>query len=227
MIHITKIYLVTNCYNDPNKVYIGKTKTSRKSAHKCKFGNQITYDYIDEVPSLNKNDWKPLETYWIHQFRQWGFEVVNKNEGGGGPEIHSEETKQKMRFPKSEEHKLIVSKSILQYDLKGNFIKEWTSIAKAKSEGFGGVDMCVLGVTKTAGNYIWRYKTSPLPKEYNIPKHKSCISLLQYSLSGNFINEWDSIRDACNILNMDPGTITSVCKGRQKTAYGFIWKYKN
>ena len=29
--NITYIYLVTNCYNDPNKVYIGKTKNTRKN----------------------------------------------------------------------------------------------------------------------------------------------------------------------------------------------------
>ena len=33
MINITYIYLVENCYGDPNKVYIGKTKNSRKTQH--------------------------------------------------------------------------------------------------------------------------------------------------------------------------------------------------
>jgi len=92
MIHITKIYLVTNCYNDPNKVYIGKTTTTRKSVHKRKFGSQITYDYIDEISSVDRKDWVPLESYWIHQFRQWGFDVLNKNEGGGGSCYQSNET---------------------------------------------------------------------------------------------------------------------------------------
>jgi hypothetical protein len=31
--NITKIYLVENCYGDPNKVYIGKTINSRKKVH--------------------------------------------------------------------------------------------------------------------------------------------------------------------------------------------------
>jgi len=52
MINITKIYLVTNIDNDPNKVYIGKTKTrwGRESKHKQKYGSQIVYSYIDEIP---------------------------------------------------------------------------------------------------------------------------------------------------------------------------------
>jgi len=132
MIHITKIYLVTNCYNDPNKVYIGKTKNTRKSNHKRKFGNQITYDYIDEIFSLNKNEWEPLETYWIEQFRQWGFNIQNKNKGGGGPETHSDKTKSKMKK--------------VQTGNKYNLGKKWTDehklnmslskIGKPKPEGF-------------------------------------------------------------------------------------------
>ena len=78
---LTKIYLVENCYGDPNKVYIGKTKNSRKKDHVKTYGPQIIYNEIDEIHSLNRKDWKPLETYWIHQFKQWGFEVMNKKIG--------------------------------------------------------------------------------------------------------------------------------------------------
>jgi hypothetical protein len=90
----TKIYLVTNCYNDPNKVYIGKTKNNRKNDHKKTYGDQTEYTYIDEVNSLDYKDWEPLETYWIEQFRQWGFEIMNKRKkGGSGPDFCSENTK--------------------------------------------------------------------------------------------------------------------------------------
>ena len=56
----TKIYLVENCYEDPNKVYIGKEKnnkgrhSSRNYDHKKRFGNDIIFTYIDQVDSLNK-----------------------------------------------------------------------------------------------------------------------------------------------------------------------------
>jgi hypothetical protein len=100
---LTRFYLVENCYNIPNAVYIGKTslKYGRKAQHIKKFGPQILYTYIDEINSLDKNIWKPLETYWIHQFKQWGFDVLNKNEGGGGPQFLTEESKQKMSHPRS------------------------------------------------------------------------------------------------------------------------------
>ena len=81
---VTKIYLIENCYNDPNKVYIGKTKNCRKNDHKQKFGKQIIYTIIDTIDSTNKKDWTPIESYWIEQFKHWGFLVLNQNTGGGG-----------------------------------------------------------------------------------------------------------------------------------------------
>tara|TARA_R110000868_G_scaffold145781_1_gene366186 strand:- start:563 stop:1252 length:690 start_codon:yes stop_codon:yes gene_type:complete len=228
MINTTKIYLVTNCYGDSNKVYIGKTKSSRKKAHKTTYGASIAYNVIDEIDSSDHKIWKPIETYWIEQFKQWGFNVLNINNGGGGPEKHSDVTKQKMReaHSKIKYSKKNNSKSILQYDLNGNLIKEWSSIIEAKKAGFGGVDMCVIGETKTAGGFLWRHKINPLPKIYKLPNHKSCKPIHQYSKSGEFIKTWNSIKEACSYLNMDPGTITNVCSGgRQKTAYGYIWKY--
>ncbi len=93
----TFIYLVENCYNDPNKVYIGKTKNSRKTTHKKTYGSNITYTIIDKIDSLIKQDWEPLETYWIEQFRQWNYEVVNiRKKGGGGMEFCSDDTKNKI-----------------------------------------------------------------------------------------------------------------------------------
>lgn len=133
MIHIAKIYLVTNCYNDPNKVYIGKTKNSRKSNHKRKFGDQITYDYIDEISSPNVKDWVLLETYWIHQFRQWGFEVLNKNEGGGGPITQSFETKEKIRNAQTGNKYSLGKKWTEEHKLNMSLSK----IGKPKPEGFG------------------------------------------------------------------------------------------
>ena len=63
MIHITKIYLVTNCFGDSSKVYIGKTKNSRETDHKKTYGQDIEYIYIDEINSLKREDWEPLETF--------------------------------------------------------------------------------------------------------------------------------------------------------------------
>ena len=94
----TIIYLITNIDNNQHKAYIGKSVNfkNRESVHRSRFGREIIISVIDEVNSIERRDWKPLECYWIEQFRQWGYQLVNKNKGGGGCEYHSNATKQKM-----------------------------------------------------------------------------------------------------------------------------------
>lgn len=118
MINITYIYLIENIDNNPNKVYIGKSKSisSRRSKHQTTYGNNIIFTIIDEVSSLSKYKWEPLESYWIEQFKQWGFNVINKNKGGGGIEFRTEECLNRI-IPK-------LQKSIIQYDTDLNYIRE-------------------------------------------------------------------------------------------------------
>ena len=165
MINITYFYLITGIDNNPNKVYIGKTinPLTRKDNHKRKYGNDIQYDIFDQIPSIKSCDWKPIESYWIEQFKVWGFEVINKNKGGGGPSFrteeqknqirksklgkkHSPETKYKMSISNSKPKpsgfglklrkpniKKVSYKPIIQCDLQGNPITEWRG-CKAASD---------------------------------------------------------------------------------------------
>lgn len=49
---------------------------------------------------------------------------------------------------------------VIQYDLKGNKIKEYESIkeAKKKNKKCSKISDCCSGKRKTAGGYIWKYK---------------------------------------------------------------------
>ena len=52
-------------------------------------------------------------------------------------------------------------KPVLQYDLLGNFIREWPSITKVEEEtGIWQthISKCCLGLRHTAGGYLWKYK---------------------------------------------------------------------
>lgn len=49
----------------------------------------------------------------------------------------------------------------------------------------------------------------------------------QYDLYGNYIIEFSSARGASRVTGVDNSAITKVCKGKRKTAGGFIWKYKD
>ena len=50
---------------------------------------------------------------------------------------------------------------IVQYDLQGNFIKEWDSITDAETQldlFDSGIVRCCQGKQKQCGGYIWKYK---------------------------------------------------------------------
>jgi hypothetical protein len=70
--------------------HINESKLSTKS-HKKAWINQLLklnlkpiIEVIDIVP---KNEWVFWETYWISQFRTWGFDLVNNTNGGEGVSI--------------------------------------------------------------------------------------------------------------------------------------------
>jgi group I intron endonuclease len=50
--------------------------------------------------------------------------------------------------------------------------------------------------------------------------------ITQYDINGNFIKEWNSIKEAGESLNINQSNIGSVCSGRFKTAGKFIWNFK-
>ena len=52
-------------------------------------------------------------------------------------------------------------------------------------------------------------------------------TIVQMDIDGNIIKEYGSVLEICQALNIPRGdNIRNVLKGRQKTAYGYIWKYK-
>jgi hypothetical protein len=160
---MTYIYLVENCYGDFKKIYIGKSVNPkyRKNKHKLKFGKLIQFTIIDSVNSVNKKDWEPLECFWIEQFKQWGFDIQNKNNGGGGPSNHSNQTidlmkssgnrkksRRKWAKPKFKKEgpkyqkpigwgdklktpRLTLQKPIYQFDKNNNKIAEFSNIKEA------------------------------------------------------------------------------------------------
>lgn len=102
-------------------------------------------------------------------------EKQKRNESRKGY-LHSEETKLKISNSHkgkktSKEHLeklykgqlLANSKPILQYDLQGNFIKEWQSATVAAKEinlHPTSIRHCVQGKTKTSGGYVWKAQIS-------------------------------------------------------------------
>jgi group I intron endonuclease len=47
----------------------------------------------------------------------------------------------------------------------------------------------------------------------------------QYDRDGNLIEVFPSIREAASVLNIKNQNISACCRGKAKTAGGFVWKY--
>lgn len=56
--------------------------------------------------------------------------------------------------------------------------------------------------------------------------HNNCEAVIQMSLKGKFIKEWISAKQASVSIGLPSGCIRNCCKGIQKLAGGFKWKYK-
>ena len=121
-------------------------------------------------------------------------------------------------------------KKVFQYDLKGNFIKEWESSSEASREL--NINALIIprvcrGKSKTAGGFIWKYEGDTNFSKNFEPNKTNSKKVFQYDLNGNFIKEWRTITEASRELNIYDTSIGRVCRGKKKTAGGFIWKYAN
>ena len=54
-----------------------------------------------------------------------------------------------------------------------------------------------------------------------------CVSVDQYTRDGVFIKRWKKMADACNETGSDISSMIRVCKGKQKSSVGYIWRYVN
>ena len=227
---MTYIYLVSNINNNPLEVYVGKTinPINREYHHKYRFGNQIKFEIVDQIKSISSKEWKPLEIKWIEYYEQIGYILENKNKGGNGPDRHSVETK----------NKISKSKQGNTNNLGNSYSNESKNKIKSKKTGQK------YNITKkghTHGNYgkirndEWKEKqhSAKIGKKYSWGSKitqgkigKGLKPIIQLSKQNEFIQEWPSLKQASFILKIKSGDISCCCNGKQKTAGGYIWKYK-
>jgi len=58
----------------------------------------------------------------------------------------------------------------------------------------------------------------------NVANRKTVV---QMTLDGEFVAEYASLNEAGKAVGKEPGNISRACVGRQNTAYGYKWKFKN
>ena len=118
------------------------------------------------------------------------------------------------------------SRPVLQYDLDGNFIKEWnTAIEAANTLNLNSkyITSTCRGHQKTYSGMKWKYKDDSNPL-FKISNGSQPVS--QFSLNGDFIKSYHSIGEAAKETNIDRASISKACAGILQTAGKFKWEYK-
>ena len=120
------------------------------------------------------------------------------------------------------------AKAVFQYELSGEFIKEWKSASEAAM--FYHIDRrlinaCCNGQQKSAGNYQWSYNQQERIDKW-FSKEPPVRVIQQLSVNDVLINEFASISDAARSLGVTVTSIHNCLKGKSKTSHGFKWEYK-
>lgn len=122
-------------------------------------------------------------------------------------------------------------RAIIQYDLSLNEIARYKSPKEASVKtkiARPYILNCARHDVKCTHGFIFRYEDD----SSDMNMHKPTIlptpkSVLQYTKTGEFVKEWDCISKAEAEYSIAHSKISAVCKGKRKSAGGFIWRYKD
>lgn len=208
--------------------YIGKTcspLTQRLNEHiyECKRSRRKSTNWVKSL--LNKGliplievldectceEVCNLETYWIYQFKCWGFNLTNHTTGGeGGYRIETPEEKERRR------EKFRGEKN----PFYGRHHSEETK--KKISEASRGRKM-PLSHIESCKKRMENFKPSEKAISNMIARTKKAV--VQLDISGNFIKLWDTINGCERETYFRAPKIIACCKGRNKTHQGYKWMY--
>ena len=167
--------------------------------------NHFHIELLEETDELDER-----EIFWIEKL-QTHFSVGGCNLTRGG-QTAAEKNK----------------KPCYQYDLNGNFLREFESIKDASrfiGKNHRNISNTLMGKFNTAYGYRWSYdKVEKLPP---LKSNHTGVSkeVYQYDLNGAFIAKYESTKEAAKALGKSQGNISSAANGKRKTAYGFVWSY--
>lgn len=158
-----------------------------------------------------------IEQSLIQEYIFKGFKLTNLEDKGSGTLI-----------------KCIVKtgqKSVLQYNLEGDFLKEYCSLSDAAKAVNGKLKGIHKGLNNcnTAYGFQWKYKQNnyslKIEKVVQNNKLKKQVKIIQFSLDNQIIKIWDSITEAAEFIG--DRNISNCLAERQNTCKGFKWKYYN
>lgn len=161
----------------------------------------IEYCNVDELNNKEKLYIKQYNTKFPH-----GYNLTDGGDGNKG-----------LKFTKEQKQKISQSKQGQKYPKEhGEKIRQ-AKLGKKRDQET---------INKIIQTKASKHSIQPNLNLKGQHKSNSQKSILQYDLQNNLLNEYQSAQEAGRCLNKSGNQIADCASGRQKTAYGFIWKYK-
>lgn len=211
---------------------------------------------IELVEECTEDNWVEREKHWIAYYRE-RFDLTNVLDGGEGGFIvtragskwtdKQRENNRKARLGVSIKHTNEGNKKraegvrkyyaknkrpVLQYDLDGNFIKEWESAVDAGKEikiSYSDINRACKKENLTSAGFQWRYKEGEIKDKINKyvkPESASNKAIIQLTKENEIIKEYKSIMDASRQTGVLNSSIQNCLSGRSQSAGGYKWKLK-
>lgn len=219
-----KIYMHKNKVNE--KVYIGQTKQSLKSRwengygyRECpKFWNAIqkygwdNFEHILIEDNLTLEEANKKEQYYIQKY-----DSVNNGYNisiGGGSHYG-------------------LGRNIYQYDLNGNYVKEWFSISDIAKEfdvnDASNIYSCISNKINSCFGYQWSYikkeKIDSIKSKSEIISALKRKPVYQYDRCGNFIKKYDYL-ELVDEYGFSHKNVSECCNGKRTSSGNYQWRYE-
>lgn len=228
-------------------------KNQREIANYLQVDPTLVSNYINKYTNISKNDIKQrsfknvfnysdeeLLKFWnqglgIYQIKkQYGGNTIRKRllELGVSNDEIENRTKEILKETCRKNQESIPKQKVYQYDLKGNFIKEYSSIKEASDETLierSCISHCCLNDRKTAGNFIWTYTNNKeeLEKKLSSLKETNKKKVFQYTKDNVYVAQYDSIAEAAREVGLKSYTsIADILDNPNRSAKGYRWYSK-
>lgn len=221
------IYKITS---PTGRVYIGQSidllrrQFEYLKLNKCKgqprlYASLVKYGFSEHifevVEECSVEELNTRERHWQDFYNVLSKKGLNCRLTGtqGNSGYLSEQTKQnqsrsKKVFFQTEEGRKAINKRLVNTDFKTRTLNTDYSSRTANTD------------------YKSFQKRKVLNTDYTRIAKKHMKPVNQYNKDGTYIREWSSIKEAGEATKTHRTDITQCCKGKYKSAGGFIWKYK-
>ena len=117
-------------------------------------------------------------------------------------------------------------RKVYQYDLNGNFIKEYRSVRFAATElglNHSNISRCCNGIFKHTGGYIFKYEITNNIQLKNPNAVKKIV--VEVDSNGLEIGKRVSIMECSRSIGIDNGNLSRVCNGKLPSIKGRYFKF--